>query len=104
MSYRRAIADNKSAAELPARYHDCMSKRLAAWAIFLLFLILLSLGFTPYSHTANLLLISIRLAIIAVVSILFLRERWRYRHHPHSAEPDAGDAILRRWRRWFYDE
>jgi len=85
-----------------------MNKRLAAWAIFLLFLILLSLGFTPYSRTANLLLISLRLAIIAVLSVLFLRERWRYRYHPRATElsraPDAGDAILRRWRRWFYDE
>jgi hypothetical protein len=85
-----------------------MSKSLAAWAIFLLFLVLLSLGFTPYSQTANLLLISIRLAIVAVLSVLFLRERWRYRHHPRGAEtgrePDFGDTILRRWRRWFYDE
>jgi hypothetical protein len=70
-------------------------------------MLLLSLGFTPYSQTANYLLISVRLALIAVLSILFVRERWKYRHHPQGTEhvtPDAGDSILRRCRQWFYDE
>jgi hypothetical protein len=76
--------------------------------LFLLFLLLLSLGFTRYSQTANYLLISIRLVLIAVLSILFVRERWKYRHHLQGTDqrvhPDAGDAFLRRCRRWFYDE
>ena len=68
---------------------------------------LLSLGFTPYSQTANYLLISIRLTLISVLSLLFLRERWKYRHHPEGTEnvtTDRGDTILRRFRKWYYDE
>jgi hypothetical protein len=76
--------------------------------LFLVFLLLLSLGFTQYSQTANYLLISIRLALIAVLSILFVRERWKYRHDPQGTQnrvtQDAGDTILRRWRRWYFDE
>jgi hypothetical protein len=86
---------------------DNMSRKFAAWMLFCLFLILLSLGFTPYSQAANWLLISIRLAIIAVLSVLFLRERWKYRHDPDTSspvKPDAGDTILRRWRQWYFDE
>lgn len=72
----------------------------------LLSVLLISLGFTPYSQTANYLLISLRLALVAVLSILFVRERWKYRHHPHGTgvTPDTGDTILRRFRHWYYDE
>ena len=76
--------------------------------LFLVFLLLLSLGFTQYGHIANYLLISIRLALIGVLSILLVRERWKYRHDPQGTEnrvtPDAGDSVLRRFRRWYYDE
>ena len=85
-----------------------MSRKLGAWLLFLLFLILLSLGFTPYSQTANYILISVRLVLIAMLSVLFVRERWKYRHDPQETGThitvDAGDGILRRWRRWYYDE
>jgi hypothetical protein len=68
--------------------------------------LLISLGFTPYSQTANYLLISLRLALVGVLSILFVRERWKYRHDPQGTDvaPDSGDTILRRFRRWYYDE
>lgn len=85
-----------------------MSRKVGAWLLFLLFLLLLSLGFTPYSQTANYILISIRLALIAILSVLFLQERWKHRDRPDGmgspVSPDAGDTILQRWRRWYYDE
>jgi hypothetical protein len=75
--------------------------------LFLAFLLLLSLGFTQFGQLANYVLISIRLMLIAVLSILLVRERWKYRHDPQGSEdrvtPDAGDTILRRFRRWYYD-
>jgi len=83
-----------------------MSKKLGAWMLLLGSLVLLSLGFTPYSRTANYTLILIRLALIGVLSVLFVRERWKYRNvSPGTAsqiKPDAGDSVLRRWRRWYY--
>ena len=76
--------------------------------LFLVFLLLLSLGFTHYGQMANYLLISVRLALVAVLSILFVRERWKYRHDPQGTEgrvkTEAGDTVLRRFRRWYYDE
>jgi hypothetical protein len=85
-----------------------MRRKALAWMLLVLSLLILSLGFTQYGQVANYVLISIRLALIAVLSILFVRERWKYRHHPESPEnrvkPDAGDSVLRRFRRWYYDE
>jgi hypothetical protein len=84
-----------------------MRRKAGAWMLFLAFLLLLSLGFTQYGQLANYILISIRLVLIAVLSILFVRERWKYRHDPQGTEyrvtPDTGDTILRRFRRWYYD-
>jgi hypothetical protein len=75
--------------------------------LFLVFLLLLSLGFTEYGQIANYVLTSIRLVLIAILSILFVRERWKYRHDPQGTEnrvsPDAGGTVLRRIRRWYYD-
>src|SRR5271157_1035661 len=80
----------------------------AGWALFLGCLLLLSFAATtPYSRTADLALISLRLTPVAVLSILVIRERWQHqddsqeRAHPRS---DAGDTILHRCRRWYYDE
>jgi len=86
-----------------------MRDKVGAWAIFLACLLLLSFAATThYSKTADLALISLRLALLAVLSILVVRERWRHRddrqqsaNHPNS---DAGDTILQRFRRWYYDE
>ena len=83
-----------------------MRRAVGAWTLFLVFLLLLSLGFTEYGQIANYLLISIRLVLIGVLSILFVRERWKYRHDPQGTQSgvtlDAGDTVLRRVRRWYY--
>jgi len=83
-----------------------MGKKAGAWMLALLSVLLISLGFTPYSQTSNYLLISLRLALVALLSILIVRERWKYRHDPQgtNVNPDTGDTILRRFRRWYYDE
>jgi hypothetical protein len=85
-----------------------MRRKALAWMLLVVSLLILSLGFTQYGQVANYVLISIRLALIAVLSVLFVRERWKYRHHPEGAgkpvTPDAGDSVLRRFRRWYYDE
>ncbi len=79
-------------------------RKVWAWILCLGFLLLLSLGFTEYGQAANYLLVSIRLVLIGVLSILFVREWWKYRNDPGGKKPDSGDKILRRFRRWFYDE
>ncbi len=83
-----------------------MRRKVAAWIVCLAVILLLTLSATDYSQTANLLLISIRVALIAALSILIVRERWKYRHDPQGpgVKQDAGDTILRRVRRWYYDE
>lgn len=85
-----------------------MGKKLGPWMLLLVSLVLLSLGFTPYSRTANYALILIRLVLIGVLSVLFVRERWKHRNVPPGTagqiKPDPGDAVLRQWRRWFYGE
>jgi hypothetical protein len=76
--------------------------------MFLGCLLLLSFAATtPYSKSADLALISVRLAIVVFLSILVVRERWRRRHdlqRRSSPRSDAGDTILRRFRRWYHDE
>ena len=85
-----------------------MRGRTAGWALFLGCLLLLSFAATtPYSKTADLALISLRLALVAVLSIMVVRERWRHRddlRRLSSPRSDAGDTILQRFRRWYYDE
>lgn len=79
-----------------------MSKRAGAWILFLVFLLLLSLSATSYSQTANYLLISARVVLLLVLSILIVREK--FRKSDASQHTDAGDKFLKSWRRWFYDE
>jgi hypothetical protein len=83
-------------------------RKVWAWILCLGFLLLLSLGFTEYGQAANYFLVSIRLVLVGVLSILFVREWWKYRHGPGGkngrVRTDAGDTVLRRFRRWFYDE
>lgn len=56
-----------------------MRGKVGAWALFLACLLLLSFAATThYSKTADLALISLRLALVAVLSILLIRERWRH--------------------------
>jgi hypothetical protein len=86
-----------------------MKGKIGAWALFLLCLLLLSFAATAhYSKTADLALISLRLVLVVVLSILVVRERWRHRDDreqpPAHPKSDAGDTILQRFRRWYYDE
>jgi hypothetical protein len=80
--------------------------KTAGWALFLACLLLLSfVAATRYSRSADLVLISLRLAVVLVLSILVVRERWRHRDDPQRRDArsslDAGDTILQRFRRWY---
>jgi hypothetical protein len=81
---------------------------VTGWAIFLLCLLGLSFAATtPYSKNADLLLICVRLAIVAGLSILVVHERWTRSDPGASGRQDArseGHGILQRFRRWYYDE
>jgi len=68
------------------------------WLLFLLCLLVLSLAATPFSKAADVALICERLTLIAVVSVLAMREWWRHRHG------DVAGTILRRLRRWYYGD
>jgi len=85
-----------------------MSRKVLAWSLFLGSLLLLSLAATPYSRAADAALISARLTLVLVLSILVVRERWRNRHElPGRAapsDPDVGDQFLQRCRRWYRGE
>jgi len=82
-----------------------VSRKIAAWIVFLLILVLLSLSVTPYSKTATYVLMAARVSAIAVVSVLTIRERWSHRDDaPKAANPDAGDRLLERMRRWYHGE
>ena len=85
-----------------------IGKRAGAWLAFLVCLLVLSFSATPYSRTANFVWISLRLMLVAVLSVLALREWWRNRIDPHPDarrahdDADAGDRMLQRFRRWYY--
>jgi len=85
-----------------------MRKKILAGAMFLASLLFLSLAATPYSRTADAALITLRLTLVTVLSILVVRERWRSRHEPMGrAAPtrsDIGDNFLQRCRRWYRGE
>jgi len=85
-----------------------LRKKTFAWVLFLIGLLLLSLSATPYSRTGTVAMMSARLALVALVSILTVRERWRSRDQPPEkqsiAKPDAGQRLLERLRSWYYDE
>jgi hypothetical protein len=83
--------------------------KLSGWAIFLAVLFLLSFAATPnfkYSRTADLSLIAVRFSVVILLSILFVREKWKHRNHADhpQANPASNDTILQRFRRWYYDE
>ena len=81
-----------------------MRRKILVWLLFLLCLLLLSLGATPWSKAADAALISARLTLIAIVSILAVREWWRHRKGRPALGADAGDTVLRRLRRWYYGD
>jgi len=85
-----------------------MKGKAGGWILFLACLFLLSFAAsTRYSKTADLALISFRLTILLILSVVVVRERWKY-----SRESGGGDVhrkteiagIMQRLRRWFYDE
>jgi hypothetical protein len=59
-----------------------MRKKIFAWTLFLASILFLTLATTPYSRTADVALISLRLTLVMVLSILVVRERWRNLHEP----------------------
>jgi hypothetical protein len=82
-----------------------MTKRIGAWVIFLACLLALSFSATPYSRAANEVLVGARLALVAVLSVLTVREWWK---KGNEANPTSGghrsEGLLQRWRRWYQDE
>ena len=85
-----------------------MRRKGLAWTLFLGSLLLLSLAATPYSRVADAALISLRLTLLIVLSILVVRERWRNRHElpgkVAAAISDVGDRFLQRRRRRYRGE
>jgi len=82
-----------------------MARKTRVWLLFLLLLFLLSLAASPYSKTVDRVLICLRLTLLAIMSILTVREWLRsQRKRPGPEVPDRGDSLLRRIRRWYYDE
>jgi len=85
-----------------------MRRKVLAWTLFLGSLLLLSLAATPYSRAADAALISLRLTLLIVLSILVVRERWRNRHElpgkVAAANSDVGDRFLQRCRRRYRGE
>ncbi len=86
-----------------------MAGKSAGWALFLAVLFLLSFAaVTPYSHTADRVLVGVRLALVAALSVLVLQERWAHRHdapaEDRNAPSDAHETLLQRMRRWYYGD
>ena len=88
-----------------------MARKTRGWLLFLLFLFLLSLGVSPYSKTVDRVLICLRLTLIAIMSILTVREWLKHQRDQRDpfgshrqSHPDAGESLLRRIRRWYFDE
>jgi hypothetical protein len=85
-----------------------MRKKIFAWTLFLACILFLSLAATPYSRTADAALITFRLTLLMVLSVLVVRERWRNRDESlGKASPtgmDVGEHFLQRCRRWYRGE
>jgi hypothetical protein len=75
--------------------------KLGGWIAFVATLLILSFAAMPgheaFSTAADRLLIAIRLTLVLALSVLILQERF-------SSNAHGGGDILRRCRRWFYDE
>ncbi|HEY6392322.1 MAG TPA: hypothetical protein VIX89_13640 [Bryobacteraceae bacterium] len=85
-----------------------MARKTRVWLLFLFLLFLLSLAASPYSKTVDRVLICLRLTLIAIMSVLTVRE-WLRSQRPRprpevQTRPGAGESLLRRLRRWYYDE
>jgi hypothetical protein len=71
-----------------------MRRKAIAWALFLASVLLLSFAATPYSHTADALIITLRLTLLIVLSILIARERWRSRPDAAGKSTHAPQTAL----------
>ena len=110
VSYQTAASgDTDGLTAYNQRVGAIVKGKLSGWAIFLGVLFLLSFAATPsfrYSRTADLTLMGIRFSLVILLSILFVREKWKHRDdddHPQAAS-GTNDTILQRVRRWYYDE
>jgi uncharacterized membrane protein len=81
-----------------------VKRTFTAWFIFLISLLVLSLAATPYWRAADQLLIAVRLSIIVIISVLFVRAQWRRRDSAADSSPDRGDSLLMRLRRWYHGD
>ena len=85
-----------------------MRKKILAWTLFLASILFLSLAATPYSRNADAFLITLRLTLLIVLSVLVVRERWRSRNESLGkaapAATDVGGHFLKRCRRWYRGE
>jgi hypothetical protein len=85
-----------------------MRKKVIAWSLFLACVFFLSLAATPYSRTADEALITVRLTLVIVLSILVVRETWwrprESQHNRASGRSDVGSTFLIRFRRWYHGE
>lgn len=85
-----------------------MRKKIIAGSLFLACVLFLSLAVTPYSRTADELLITVRLTLIIVISILVVRERWRRPLESRSGATvigsDVGASFLNHFRRWYHGD
>jgi uncharacterized membrane protein len=80
-------------------------RNAGAWIIFLASLLVLSLAATPYWRAADQLLIAVRLSIIVLISVLFVRARRRRGDSDNPTSPhDRADSLLLRLRRWYHGE
>jgi hypothetical protein len=85
-----------------------MLKQYYPWMIFVGFLLLLTFSSSNYSTTIDAILWPVRLGLIAGLSILFARSRWRHRAGSRadrtSAPQDSTDHFLSSIRRWYYGD
>ncbi len=81
-----------------------MARKTRIWLLFLFLLFLLSLAASPYSKAVDMALICLRLTLVAIMSVLTLREWLRHQRKRSDTEPDTDDSLLRRLRRRYFDE
>ena len=86
---------------MPEDAKAARKETLGGWSAFVATLLVLSFASMPghqaFSTLADRLLIAVRLTLVLVLSVLVLQERFGSGGH-------GGGDILRRCRRWFYDE
>ena len=84
------------------------TRRLGAWLQFLLCALLLVLLIWFRATNVDAVLGFVTIALLAVVSVLVVRARWKHRHPLQGSKaqhsPDPGDVILQGIRRWWTDE